>query len=30
MTDSQLQGRVIDQLYPINHEALVAVGHYKS
>jgi len=29
MTDSQLQQRVINQLYPINREVLESVGHYK-
>jgi len=29
MTDSQLQERVIDQLYPINREVLESVGHFK-
>jgi hypothetical protein len=29
MTDSELQERVIDQLYPINREILESVGHFK-
>lgn len=29
MTDDELQGRVIDRLYPINREILEAVGHYR-
>jgi hypothetical protein len=29
MTDNQLQDKVIDQLYPINRQALESVGHYK-
>jgi len=29
MTDDQLQGKVIDQLYPINREIMEAVRHYK-
>lgn len=29
MTDDQLQGRVIDRLYPINREVLESVGHFK-
>jgi len=28
MTDEQLQQRVIDHLYPINHDVLEAVRHY--
>jgi hypothetical protein len=29
MTDEQLQERIITLLYPINHDVLSYVGHYR-